>query len=217
MRIRIVPLAAIVVGLTFSTTARAEDYEIKLVRPVKVGQKYTLTAEGASLRKTKITIGDQKQKPAATDEDGFGVRLEGTVEILAVNSDGEEGKSACTVDKCVRITPQGESELVPKGRVITAAGGKDDTTFTLDQGELSPEASAALELILRMGEEDGYNDDRIYGTTQRQPVGGSWPLDPKAAAEEAKQDGVVFEAKDITGALKLEAIESVGQGDATVK
>jgi hypothetical protein len=113
----------------------------------------------------------------------------------------------------VRITKEGEQELVPAGRVLTAEGGKEDTTFTVDQGELSPDATEALELVFRMGEADGYNDDKIYGTAARQPVGGSWPLDPRAAAAEAAADGVTFEPADISGSLAVEKVEKVGDAE----
>lgn len=188
-------------------TALAQDYEIKLVRPPKVGQKYTMTAEAAIVRVYKFTVAGQ---PAGTQNSGYGVVLEGTVEVLVVNADGEEGKAACTVIRCVRVTPEGETELVPSGRVLTAEGGKEDTTYTLDEGELTDEATEALRLVFRMGEEDGYNDDKIYGTDERQPVGGSWPVNAQAASEEAKADKFIFDPSDITASLKLEGVEKVG-------
>jgi hypothetical protein len=216
---RVAGLVGIV--LLCASSAQAIDYEIKLVRPVKVGQKYSMTADAAMTRVTKISLAGEK---ATVQEDGFGVRFEGTAEVLFVNSDGEESKVACTIGKCVRITPMGETEIIPAGRIITATGGKEDTTFTIDQGKLSDEAEQALDLVLRMGEEDGYNDDRIYGTANRQPVGGTWNLDAKASSDEAKADGVKFEPKDITGTLKLEAVEKVGDieclrigGDTEIK
>lgn len=195
------------VVLVSATRAPAQDYEIKLVRPPKVGQKYSLTIEGAIVRATTFKVEGQEDRKS---NDGYGVRLEGTVEVLAVNADGEEGKAACTVTKCVRITREGERELVPAGRVVTAEGGTEETTFTVDQGALSDEAKESLRLVLRMGEDDGFNDDKIYGTTTRQPVGGTWPLDAKAASEEAKADKVLFDPADISGALTLEKVEKAG-------
>jgi hypothetical protein len=193
--------------LAGATAARAQDYEIKLVRPPAVGQKYTMTAEGAIVRASTLKLDGRE---ARKTDNGYGVRLEGTVEVLAVNADGEEGKATCTVVKCVRTTRDGETELVPAGRVITAEGGKADTTYSLDQGELPDDVKEALRLVFRMGEEDGYNDDKIYGTAQRQPVGGSWPLDPKLASEEAKADEMVFDPADISGSLSIEKVERVG-------
>jgi hypothetical protein len=93
---------------------------------------------------------------------------------------------------------------------VTAEGGKEDTTFTVDQGELTDEAKEALELVFRMGEEDGFNDDKIYGTAQRQAVGTSWPVNAQAASDEAKADKFEFEPADITASLTVEKVEKVG-------
>ena len=205
-----VSLALLALLCGTGTASAAQDYEIKLVRPPKVGQKYTMTVEGALVRVSTGTVAGQ---PSGKHNEGYGVVLEGTVEVLAVNADGEEGKAACTVKKCVRVTPEGETEIVPAGRVVTAEGGREDTTFTLDQGELTDDAKEALELVFRMGEEDGYNDDKIYGTAQRQPVGGSWAVDAKAASEEAKADKFFFDPGDITASLKVEKAEKAGDVD----
>jgi hypothetical protein len=214
---------SIVTVLACAAAALGEtiDYQIKLVRPPKVGQKYSLTADGALTRRSAYTVGGE---PAGVINDGYAIHLEGTVEVLEVNKDGEESKSACTVSKCTRITAEGETELLPAGRVVTATGGKTDTTFAVDKGELSPEAIATLDLVLSLGEDDGYNDDRIYGTTKRQPVGGTWQLDAKAASDEAKADDVKFEPSDVSGTLKVNAVEKVGDveclkisGDTTIK
>jgi hypothetical protein len=223
LRMRAILMPIVVVALACVPAARGQtvDYEIKLVRPPKVGEKYNLTADGALTRRSSYTVGGVS---AGVINDGFGIHLEGVVEVLEVNKDGEESKSACTVSKCVRITADGESELLAAGRVVTATGGKTDTTYAVDQGELSADAIETLELVLTLGEDDGYNDDRIYGTTKRQPVGGSWELDTKAASDEAKADDVKFEPSDITGSLQLKGVEKVGEaeclkisGDTTIK
>src|SRR5262245_48056121 len=114
------PLVA--AALSASGAAATDTYPIKLVRPPKVGQKYAITAEGAMTRHTTITTGD---KQGVTDDE-YGIHLEGTVEVLVVNKDGEEGKVACTVSKCTRVTSEGEAELIAAGRVITATGGREE-------------------------------------------------------------------------------------------
>jgi hypothetical protein len=89
------------------------------------------------------------------------VRLEATVEVLALDAIGEEAKLACTVEKCTRITPEGETELVAKGKVLIAEGKGKDTVFTLkDGGEaLSKEATEALDLVVSLDTNDKLTDD----------------------------------------------------------
>src|SRR5687767_15391575 len=83
--------------------AKDAAYEVKLHRPLKVGTKYALTADGAVVRQATLKRGFVTQKQP---EEGFGVRLEATVEVLALDEIGEEAKLACTVEKCTRITPE---------------------------------------------------------------------------------------------------------------
>src|SRR5689334_13955120 len=65
----------------------AKTYRIKFVRPTRAGDRYQYTADGAMLQKARSTIGGQ---PGTQTEGGFGVHLEGTVEVLDVNKSGEE-------------------------------------------------------------------------------------------------------------------------------
>ena len=55
----------------------AADYEIKLNRPLKVGEKYTVSAQEAVARESISTIRGKE----STVKDGFGVKLEGMVEV----------------------------------------------------------------------------------------------------------------------------------------
>src|SRR4029079_2939465 len=99
-------------------------YEVKLARPIKVGMKYHITTDGALVRETTISrAGVTAKQP----DDGFGVHLEGTVEVLALDQIGEEAKVSIAIDKCARITSAGENDLIPKGKVLIAEGKGKDT------------------------------------------------------------------------------------------
>ena len=204
-------LAALSVLLT-SPLARAEDapakdkaYEVRIARKIEVGTKYALTADGALLRQVSLSAGGEtKQQP----DDGFGIHLEGTVEVLELDAIGEEAKVACTVEKCTRITPKGEQELVRKGQVIIAEGKGKDTVFTLRDGtELSKEATEALDLAISLDSGDEYNDDEMFGTKDKQKVGSSWPVDREKVAKDANRVGVVVKPEDVEGSFRLDGLE----------
>src|SRR4051812_25125045 len=120
------------------------------------------------LQKARSTVGGQR---GTETRGGVGVHLEGTVEVLDVNKSGEEAKVTCAVTKCVRQTAEGDAELIPAGRVVTAVAGKDKTTFGVDQGTLSDEAREALDLVLRLSDDDGVTDDDMYGADEPKKVG----------------------------------------------
>lgn len=194
--------------LACCNAANAEQaYKVKLVRPPKVGDRYDVVIDGALLQQINSKIGDQASAPT---ENGYGVHLEGAIEVLGVNKDGEESKVRCTVRKCTHITADDESALLPPGTVVTAEAAKDKTVFTQDGKPVSDEAQTVLDLALRLADEDESNDDIIYGTKEEQKIGGSWKLDADAFARDAAADNVKVDARDVNGQVKLEAIEKRG-------
>ena len=183
----------------------AKAYEIKLARPLKVGTKYAMTADGALVRQVTVTRGGATQKQP---EDGFGVHLAGTVEVLALDEIGEEAKVSVTIDKCTRITSEGETELVPKGKVLVAEGKGKDTKFSVqDGGELSKDATDALELVISLDTNDKLTDDDLLGTKERKKVGESWPVTPENVAKDSERVGVIVKPGDVEGSFRLDGLE----------
>src|SRR4051812_30180911 len=94
-------------GLVLSfTTARADEakapaeYPIHLTRPDKVGDRFSITAQGALLRETAMQLGKVSR---TITQDGYGVHLDGSVEVLAVRPDGRASEVSLTVKKCTGI------------------------------------------------------------------------------------------------------------------
>jgi len=180
-------------------------YEVKLARPVKVGMKYHITTDGALVRETTITRGAVTAKQP---DDGFGVHLEGTVEVLALDQIGEEAKVSVVVDKCTRITSEGESELVAKGKTLIAEGKGKDTKFSLkDGGALNKEATDALELTISLDTNDTLTDDDLLGTKEKKKVGESWPVTAANVAKDSERVGVIVKPEDVEGSFRVDGVE----------
>lgn len=181
------------------------EFEVRLAREVKVGDKYAVTSDGAMTRRLKVSSGGQSQDQP---EEGVGIHLEGTIEVLALDSIGEESKVSCTVDKCTRITTEGETELLKKGTVFIAEGKGKDTVFSLkDGGELSKEAKEALDLVISLDTNDKVTDDQMFGTKEKKKVGDSWPADAKAVADDATRVNVIIDPKDVEGSFRIDGVE----------
>ena len=206
-------VAALLLGLCAAAASGADEpekkeYEIKIARKIDVVAKYALTADGALIRHVTLTAGGVKQR---RPDEGYGVHLEGTVEVLALDSIGEEAKVSCTVDKCTRITSQGQTELLPKGDVIIAEGkGKDTKFFSKDGSELPKEASEALDLAISLDTGDELTDDELFGTKDKQKVGASWKVNPEGVARDAQRVGVDVKPEDVEGSFKLDGVEKSG-------
>src|SRR5688500_3375888 len=70
------------------------SYSIQLSRPSAVGRKHEISAEGAIVRKTVVTLaGVRKEQP----QTGEGIKLEAQVEVLAVTLKGRVSKLSITV------------------------------------------------------------------------------------------------------------------------
>lgn len=202
-------LLLVCAGTAFADdAAKDKGYEIKLARPFKAGMKYSVTADGALVRHVKVTrAGQTQQQP----EEGYGVRLEGTVEILAVDDTGEEAKVSVAVDKCARITPDGETELIAKGQTFIAEGKGKDTKFSLPDGsELAKDAADALDLVISLDTNDKLTDDDMLGTKEKKKVGESWPVTAAAIVEDSVRVGVVVKPEDVEGSFRLDGVEKVG-------
>jgi hypothetical protein len=197
--------------LLMAATAWAADdekYEIRLDRPDVVGDKFKISAEGAMIRRAAVVLDEKRREQ---DPVGMGIKLEGTLEVLAVTPKGKMTKLSVTVDQCARVSGPDESELLPKGSVIIAEADGDDTKFSLKDGELKPEASGLLELLFHLSADDARaTDDELFGTKEKQPVGGEWPMNAKRAAEDYVAEGVKVDPADVNGTVKLEGVEKAG-------
>ena len=196
--------------LLCAASASADDkvYEVKLHRPMKVGTKYSMTADGALLRQVALKRGAVTQRQP---DDGFGVHLEATIEVLALDEIGEEAKVSCTIDKCTRQSSEGETELVPKGKVVIAEGKGKDTKFSLQGGgELSKEATDALDLVISLDTNDKLTDDDLLGTKDKKKPGESWPVSSENVSKDSERVNVVVKPQDVEGSFRLDGIEKVG-------
>jgi hypothetical protein len=202
-------VACVLLLCAFQASAEDKAYEVKLHRPMKVGMKYSMTADGAMLRQVTLKRGAVTQKQP---DDGYGVHLEATVEVLALDDIGEEAKVSCTIEKCTRQSSEGETELVPKGKVVIAEGKGKDTKFSLQGGgDLSKEASDALDLVISLDTNDKLTDDDLLGTKDKKKVGESWPVTAENIAKDSERSKVVVKPEDVEGSFRLDGIEKVGE------
>ena len=202
---------AAVLLLLAAVSARGADdekYEIRFDRPDAVGDKFKIEGEGAMIRRAGVVLDDKRREE---DPVGAGIKLEGTLEVLAVTPKGKTTKLSVTVEQCNRVSGPDETELLPKGSVIIAEAVGNDTKFSLKDGELKPEASGLLELLFHLSADDARaTDDELFGTKEKQAVGSEWPMNAKRAAEDYAAEDVKVDAADVGGTIKLEGVEKSG-------
>lgn len=197
-------LCALIAAAVAAPAARGQGergYKIKLHRPEKVGDTYTISATGDS--KSVLTI-DAGAGAPKKQESAFTVSLDGTVQVLEVNPSGIATRLSFTVAKCLRD----DKPLFDKGTVIVAGNPKGQKLFTINGEPVPADAADALGLILQPHGPGQTDDDTVFGTEKPQKVGGTWPITTEAAADRlAKDAGLEVKKEDITGAVKLAAVK----------
>lgn len=206
----LVPAARPAVGA--DAGEKDKDYAIRFDRPAKAGDTYRLEALAATRLKRVIKIADDEPK---TVQESVGVRLEGKVKVLAVTEKGKESKVACAVETCT-VTERKESRgIIDKGSELVAEwkagkdGEKGKCCYTLDGRDLPDETAELLDRVLEVGDPAGAGDDEVFGTKDRQKIGGAWPMDAEAASKDFDRMGIVVKKEDTSGASKLVDVTDV--------
>jgi len=190
-----------------ASTATAQEYEIRLHRPLKVGQKYGVSTTAHLSRSMTITA--EKGLFGGQNEE-FSVELECVVTVLEIDDKGRETKVSMAISKCVKIKGENKKDLVPKDAVVVASQkGRKEQVFTIGEEPLGAEAQEALGSVVSLSK-GGATDDEILGTKDRKKVGDRWNINAAAAAKNLETEMPGIQEKNITGTTTLEGVVKVG-------
>jgi len=195
------------VGLLLCSAAAAQDYEIRLHRPMKVGQEFQLSATGRESQKATVTLNGQ---PIKNESQEAAIEVEAAVKVLEIDKNGAPSKASLKIGKCLSVKGDARTALVPAGAVVVASvAAARESVFEINGEKVSPDAQRALSQVFNLGK-GGPTDDQIFGTPQRKKVGDSWPMNSEAAAEDARQNGAAVEKEDFSGTVTLEKVLKIG-------
>ena len=187
-----------------ATATAAETYAIKLDRPAKVGQEFTVTATADVDRTVKVTANGQAQ-PDKNDK--YKAELTGTQKVESVNDKtGSATKVTVTVDK---LTKDG-TDLFPAGTVITADHTGAKTAYTVAGADVDPEKAAVLDSLIEVGSADqAVSEDQAMGTDKPQAVGGTWDGDSAKVVDMLSGEQLPISAEHVKASGKLVAVKAV--------
>jgi hypothetical protein len=199
-------IAALCCALVATTSA--QDYEIKLSRTVKVGDRYGVVATGTTEQHMTMTVAGQ---PAPPRDQVMSASLAAKAEVLTATAGGREAKSSFTISKFTRTSGAQTDEPLPAGTVVVAERVGTKTEFKVGDAPVSPELAKVLGLLINLESDQGANDDVVFGTKARQKVGDSWPIDTAAAAADAAaKAGLKIDPANITGSATLAEVQKEG-------
>jgi hypothetical protein len=191
-----------------SSRGQAADYEIRLHRPGKAGERYRVTAVG---RDTKTSTTTSEGRTPRLNRYELGVELEGTVTILEVAAAGVR-KAEIRIERAARDENGKRAELLPAGTIVTELRRGASQVFEVKGQPLPADTGEALGLVL--SETSVENDDELFGSSRRRKLGERWSVDPAGvAALFSRPSGgrrMAVTARDVTGSVRLDRIAFSG-------
>jgi hypothetical protein len=159
------------------TTAKAKDYEIRIDRPSKVGDRRDVQLTGTLAKSVESKqIG---QNPLAKS-DTYDVFFKGSLRTLAVDERQRETKIEMTVDRFFLKQSDGSQENVLNAGVVVVAEVSNGTTqYRSAAGENLAEVADIL--LTKLFPLHTPAMAQLFPTDARHAVGGRWPLDRDAA------------------------------------
>jgi len=194
-------------GLLNAAHAQA-DYEIRLHRPAKAGERYRLTAVGHD---TKSSTATTPGRAPRVNREALGVELEGVVTILEAGPNGAR-KWEIRIERAFREQEGERAELLPAGTTVTEQRRGVSQTFEVNGRAALADVALALGLVLSETSID--NDDELFGSRQRRKVGERWSVDPARVAELFSRDQggrrMAITARDVSGSARLARVAPCG-------
>jgi hypothetical protein len=181
-------------------------YPIKLTRPFKAGQRYHWSADATLVDSARGTKSGQVRHLLP---ETVSVNLEATVDVLAVNADGEIVRMACTIEQCTARYGKDRKVVLRPGRVVTVEAGKWRPMFIPDAGSFTIEDDILLRSVLTLPRIDDTTDDDVFGTPRPQKVGDSWPINPDQMMKSWAAAGYKLKKQNISGKMQLKSAETI--------
>jgi hypothetical protein len=182
-------------------------YAVKLVRPARVGDRYTYVADAMIVASMTANVSGRTHTLRPRN---LSVHFEAVERILALSETGEPSKATYTVTRCTRREGKQQSPFVQPGQVLTVTAGKWQPRIDIDSGDLTIEDELLLRGIVTLPRLKGITADDCFGTATPQQVGATWPVNANALARLISREGVTVRKQHVTGTVKLSGLKDVG-------
>ena len=207
---------SLLAALLVAAPAQAQtDYEIRLFRPNKAGDRYRISVTGHQIR--QVMLRSASGETLRSERASFSVEMAGAVQVLEVDPKGNATRAAITVDTLVRVIGLQRDELLRPGTLVTEQRAGARQEFQIDGRVVGPDLKDALDVALSETNDPGApSDDELMGTRERKKVGERWPVNRERLASFCSQDSDINLAvapQDIEGGGTLAAVARVGDID----
>ena len=193
--------ALLVLALFVTTLTAADTHAIKLLRPVKAGDRFEISAKVAYEDSMKTSFDGREIESEQTI---VACRVTGVLTVVAVTKKGLPSaiRLKVTTVECVR---SGEpAQFFSEGDVLSLRRDEPENEAKVNDEPADDIQSQVIESLLTVQAEDEVSDEDIFGTTEKVAVGAEWPVNGKAAVASLARNGVTgLDPKGVSGHAKL--------------
>jgi hypothetical protein len=205
---------AITITLLANGLRADEAYRINLTPSAHVGESYRYVASETEHKEKLRILPTAAQTPSSVTDARFD--LDSVVDVLRCDSNGRPAKLHFTVGR-FQFSPNGR-DLLPEGSAFDADNGPatEGSDAPVDRFmpmnfRPHPILDTAFHKVITIGNATDATDQQLFGTEQRLPVGGNWPLDGKPGAQLFAKMNIKADPKKVTGRGRLAGIQTIGQ------
>lgn len=185
--------------------APAPTYAVRFQRRAVVGQRARVVVEGEKRQTMRVEVSG---RPPVNRDERLRVQLRAVERITAVNAAGRQVGSELTIERFVSDDAGGEHVLLRPGQVLTVVRGERgaEPRVTVGGRPVERPVRDALAVVMSLSISET-NDDDVFGTAQRQPVGASWPINSAVAQADLEREAHV--TSRLTGQTRINALTTV--------
>ncbi len=195
-------------ALLLAQGTRAEDYKIRISLPAHVGERADAQYVATSTLHSVMNFDDRETKK--DEEQRF--ELDGIEEVRKIDTKNRATQIAIEIKRCEEVKKDGSRRtIIPAGRTLIAtAKKKAEAELKLDQGKLASKDETLVRLIVHLRDQEGPDDDEVFGTSKRQSVGASWPMNAQAFVKQPVENGYdPIDPKNVKGKTTFVAVQDV--------
>ena len=186
----------------FATTVFAADtHAIQLLRPVKAGDRFDVSAKVAYEDSMKTSFDGREVE---SEQTVVACRLTGTLSVVAVTKKGLPSAIRLKV-KTVECLKAGEPvQFFSEGDELSLRRDEPENEAMVNGEAADDVQSQIIESLLTVQAEDEMSDEDIFGTSEKVAVGAEWPVNGKAAVASLARNGITgLDPKGVSGHAKL--------------
>ncbi|MBM3875849.1 MAG: hypothetical protein FJ386_03905 [Verrucomicrobia bacterium] len=189
----------------FTAAAAAQDFEIRLHRPLKAGDRFAITKTVHEETETALSAGG---KAVTNRREKLLIEFKSEATVEEVDAKGKPQRFTHKVSNLALTVGAERKQLLGGGAVVKAFLEDGKPVFEAAGERATGELARALSAAASVGK-SGASDDEFFGTKERKKVGDSWNVNAAAMIKDMQAKGNL-RAENLAGKVTLEKVTTDG-------